>query len=167
MAKNPPAMWEPGFDPWVGKIPWRRERLPTPVFLPGESCGRKSLGSYTPRGDKRWTRLRDCTEGLEVDLPTNGLRCCRSGPGEALSRRARSRRRGSPLSASPREGVLLRTTPNPHHPHPPTAPPPEAVTRGHLNLGAQTLSPGQECPRGGLFSARPLGRLTIPTLPRS
>ena len=27
------------FDPWVGKIPWRRERLPTPVFWPGESHG--------------------------------------------------------------------------------------------------------------------------------
>ena len=26
---------KPGFDPWVGKIPWRRERLPTPVFWPG------------------------------------------------------------------------------------------------------------------------------------
>ena len=25
-----------GFDPWVGKIPWRREQLPTPVFWPGE-----------------------------------------------------------------------------------------------------------------------------------
>jgi len=24
--------WELGFDPWVEKIPWRRERLPTPVF---------------------------------------------------------------------------------------------------------------------------------------
>ena len=28
--------WRLGFDPWVGKIPWRRERLPTPVFWPGE-----------------------------------------------------------------------------------------------------------------------------------
>ena len=27
------------FDPWVGKIPWRRERLPTPVFWPGEFHG--------------------------------------------------------------------------------------------------------------------------------
>ena len=36
MVKNPPAMWETGFDAWVGKIPWRRERLPTPVFWPGE-----------------------------------------------------------------------------------------------------------------------------------
>ena len=26
-----------GFDPWVGKIPWRRAQQPTPVFLPGES----------------------------------------------------------------------------------------------------------------------------------
>ena len=29
----------PGFDPWIGKIPWRRERLATPVFLPGEVHG--------------------------------------------------------------------------------------------------------------------------------
>ena len=36
MVKNPPAMWETGFDPWVGMIPWRRERVPTPVFWPGE-----------------------------------------------------------------------------------------------------------------------------------
>jgi len=29
----------PGFDPWVGKIPWRRKSQSTPVFLPGESHG--------------------------------------------------------------------------------------------------------------------------------
>ena len=29
----------PGFNPWVGKIPWRRERLPTPVFWPGDFHG--------------------------------------------------------------------------------------------------------------------------------
>ena len=32
-----------GFDPWVGKTPWRRAWQPTPVFLPGESQGRGSL----------------------------------------------------------------------------------------------------------------------------
>ena len=32
-----------GFNPWVGKIPWRRRRQPTPVFLPGESYGQRSL----------------------------------------------------------------------------------------------------------------------------
>ena len=39
-----------GFDPWVGKIPWRRKRQPTPVFLPGESHGPRSLVHYSPRG---------------------------------------------------------------------------------------------------------------------
>ena len=28
-----------GFDPWLGKMPWRRERLPTPIFWPGEFHG--------------------------------------------------------------------------------------------------------------------------------
>ena len=28
-----------GFDPWIGKIPWRRKQQPTVVFLPGESQG--------------------------------------------------------------------------------------------------------------------------------
>ena len=36
-----------GFDPWVGKIPWRRERLSTPVFWPGEFHG-----LYSPWGCK-------------------------------------------------------------------------------------------------------------------
>ena len=37
-----------GLDPWVGKIPWRREWLPTLVFLPGEFHGPKSLVGYSP-----------------------------------------------------------------------------------------------------------------------
>ena len=37
-----------GFDPWVGKIPWRRAWKPTPVFLPGESHGQRSLAGYSP-----------------------------------------------------------------------------------------------------------------------
>ena len=35
LVKNMPVMGKPEFDPWVGKIPWRRDRLPTPVFWPG------------------------------------------------------------------------------------------------------------------------------------
>ena len=34
-----------GFDPWVGKVPWRRKWHPTPVFLPGKSHGQRSLRS--------------------------------------------------------------------------------------------------------------------------
>ena len=37
MVKCLPAMQETRFDPWVGKIPWRRKWQPTPVFLPGKS----------------------------------------------------------------------------------------------------------------------------------
>ena len=38
------------FNPWVGKIPWRRKWQPTPVSLPGESHGQRSLGDYIPWG---------------------------------------------------------------------------------------------------------------------
>ena len=40
------------FDPWVGKIPWRRKWQPTSVFLPGESHGLRSLAGYSPWGYK-------------------------------------------------------------------------------------------------------------------
>ena len=36
-VKNPPAMQETWFNPWIGKIPWRRAWQPTPIFLPEES----------------------------------------------------------------------------------------------------------------------------------
>ena len=41
------------FDPWIGKIPWRREWQPTPVFLPGESHGQGSQAGYSPGGCKK------------------------------------------------------------------------------------------------------------------
>ena len=45
-----------GLDPWVGKIPWRRARQPTPVFLPGKSHGQRRLVDVVV---KTWTWLRD------------------------------------------------------------------------------------------------------------
>ena len=36
------------FNPWVGKIPWRRKQQPTPAFLPGESHGQSTLVGYGP-----------------------------------------------------------------------------------------------------------------------
>ena len=42
----------PRFAPWVGKIPWRRKWQSTPVFLPGESHGERSLVGYGPWGCK-------------------------------------------------------------------------------------------------------------------
>ena len=42
LVKNQPAMQGPGFNPWVGKMPWARERLPTPVLWLGEFHGKES-----------------------------------------------------------------------------------------------------------------------------
>jgi len=56
VVKNPPALAgeavRHSFNPWVGKISWRREWQPTPVFLPGESHGQRSLEGYIPFGHK-------------------------------------------------------------------------------------------------------------------
>ena len=42
-----------GFDPWVGKIPWRRKWQLTPVFLPEEAHGQRSLVDCSTWGHKR------------------------------------------------------------------------------------------------------------------
>ena len=57
----------PGFNPWVGKIPWRRAWQPTPVFLPARFCGQRSLAGYSPWGRKQLdTTERLCMWGTEV-----------------------------------------------------------------------------------------------------
>ena len=54
LVKNLPAMQEnPGFDSWVGKIPWRRDRLPTLVFWPGESPQTEEPGGLQSVGSQR------------------------------------------------------------------------------------------------------------------
>ena len=54
----------PRFNPWVGKIAWRREWQPTPVFFPGELHGQKSLAGYSPHGHNEL----DTTDWLIFDL---------------------------------------------------------------------------------------------------
>ena len=68
MIKNWPASGRPGFNPWIGKIPWRREWPPSSVFLPGESHGQRSLAGYSPQGCKEsdmseWlTLIQECVQ---------------------------------------------------------------------------------------------------------
>ena len=66
----------PGFNPWVGKIPWRRAQQPTPVFLPGESHGQRSLVGCGPCGHKEL----DTTESLSMRIRVT--RDDHSGTGE-------------------------------------------------------------------------------------
>ena len=65
MVKNPPAnagdIKRHGFDPLVGESPWKREWEPTPVLLPAEPYGQRSLVGYGP-----WVSELDMTEGLST-----------------------------------------------------------------------------------------------------
>ena len=56
-----------GWTPWVRKIPWSRKWQPTPVFLPGEFHGQRSLASYRPWGCKE----SDTTGQLTLSLFRN------------------------------------------------------------------------------------------------
>ena len=55
-VKNPPAvqeMGDAGSVPGLGRSSlWSRKWQPTPVFLPGESDGQRSLAGYSPQGGK-------------------------------------------------------------------------------------------------------------------
>ena len=51
----------PRFDPWVGKISWRREWLPTLVFLPGELHGQKRLAGHNSWDHKEADRTERLT----------------------------------------------------------------------------------------------------------
>ena len=53
--------YEMQLDPWVRKIPWRRTWQPTPIFLSGESHGKRGLVDYSPWGHKKL----DTTEATE------------------------------------------------------------------------------------------------------
>ena len=59
VVKNLPAKGgdkRRGFDPWVGKIPWRRAWQPTPIFAPGKSPWAEEPGRLTVHGvEEIWT----------------------------------------------------------------------------------------------------------------
>ena len=67
MVKHLPTMREMWFDPWVGKIPWRRKWQPTPVLLPGKSNGRRILVGYSSWGHKE----SDITEQFHFHFATS------------------------------------------------------------------------------------------------
>ena len=74
MVKNVPAMREN----WVCSLgwedTWRREQLSTPVFLPGEFHGQRSLaGDIQPKGSQSWTWLSDFQFYFQVVLIVKNL----------------------------------------------------------------------------------------------
>jgi len=73
MVKNLPAVQETGFDPWIGKIPWKRAWQPSPVFLPGESHGPRNVVGYSPWGCKESDMSEQITGETQKSIYTNGL----------------------------------------------------------------------------------------------
>ena len=60
------------FNPWVGKIPWRKKWQPTPVFLPGESHGQRSLVDCIPSDRQELTQIsRRCSLSFMVNMKNN------------------------------------------------------------------------------------------------
>ena len=72
-VKTLPASRRPRFDPWVGKIPWRRKWQPCLQFLPGNSHRQRSLAGYSP-----WSlKESETTEHVEMkatNVNTNALK---------------------------------------------------------------------------------------------
>ena len=58
---------DPGFNPWVWKVPWRREWHPTLVFLPGEFHGQRSLVGYSPWSHKESDRTEQLTLSVSCE----------------------------------------------------------------------------------------------------
>ena len=82
------------FDPWVGKMPWRRKWQPTSVFLLGKSHGQRSLAGYNPRSHRE-SDTAECTHThIHTHTPSH---CARQpvdlgtgvGPGPALRKALR------------------------------------------------------------------------------
>ena len=59
----------PGFDAWVGKIPWKRQWLPTLVFLLGEFHELRNLAGYNPWGCKESDTTEQLTLSFSYSLP--------------------------------------------------------------------------------------------------
>ena len=71
-----------GFIPWVGNSPWRRAWPPTPVLLPGESHGQRSLAGYSPWGRKESVMIKWLS--MHVGAKTRKLQLKVQGPGTSM-----------------------------------------------------------------------------------
>ena len=68
MLVNAGDIRDPWVDPWVGKIPWRRNWQPTPMFLAGEFHEQRSLAGYSPWGHKESDMTEQLTLTCTIDI---------------------------------------------------------------------------------------------------
>ena len=111
IVKNLPAMQETRVDPLVGKIPWRRQWQSSPIFLPGEFHGQRSLAGYSPWGHKE----SDATERLTHSATKAAGKTCQ----EVAPAWADSKQEAEVLScASSRSSLLLQSPGSDHENRP-------------------------------------------------
>ena len=104
----------PGFDPWVGKIPWRRAWLPVPVFLPGESHGQRSLAGYSPRGRKESDTTKRLIPWLsDTEMVADYMRVPKSSSGFYFKPDPRGSGVRPPSSSTSRRWCQLPAPPRP------------------------------------------------------
>ena len=83
---NLPAMQETQVRSLRWKIPWRKERLSTSVFLPGEFHGQRNLAGYSPWVTKSWAPLpclgkpKDLNTPGRINVTSGGERACLEMP---------------------------------------------------------------------------------------
>ena len=120
LVKNPPTMQETQFDSWARKFPWKRDRLPTPVFLgfPGGSDGKESacnagdLGSIPglgrSPGEGKGYPLQ--YSGLEnsMDCIVHGVTKSRTRLSDFHSFHFRHRVRGPQIARAPNLLILIK-----------------------------------------------------------
>ena len=80
MVKDPPVnagdVRDMGSIPGWGRFPWRRPWQPTPVFLPGESHGQRSLEGYSPQGRRVKHNSSDLAAAAAVSFHIKGIFTC-------------------------------------------------------------------------------------------
>ena len=82
-VKNLPASRRPGFNLWVGEIPWRKKRLPTPVFLPRKSHGPRTeeTGGLQPMGSQESDKTQQLNhQGYYCEKKRGGFQMIRIYP---------------------------------------------------------------------------------------
>ena len=99
----------PGFEPWVRKMPWRREWQPTPVFLPRESHKQMSLSGYSPWGHKESDMTKQQTLSLILsEIIVKSIQLCqqsrteKKNTGQMTTKVLEKEERGWALGRGPR-----------------------------------------------------------------
>ena len=143
----------PGFDPWVRKIPWRRAQKPTPIFLPGELHGQRSLSGYSPSGRKELDTTESHTITHTISTypeKSGGIMAFKVGSSKMCSDLQFC---SSPCSSFSSIGLTLSLVP--------LAAPNTACQHSHLSGDGENLTSRGSFFQVRMFSQKPSAKLSL------